>query len=154
MTIERAIEILDPEHREHYDSIEPVNEACRMGMNALKELSELKSKIESGRLVELPCKVGDTVYGVGFTGCMQLYASTDKEKRKIFNECVKMDADCKKCKYGIPEIEKFVCKQIQLCGDKYTYIVGKKYKNYRPDDVFLTKEEAEARLKELQEGKK
>ena len=30
MTIERAIEILDPEHREHYDSIEGVEEACRM----------------------------------------------------------------------------------------------------------------------------
>ena len=35
MTIDRAIEILDPEHREVYDSIEPVNEACRMGMEAL-----------------------------------------------------------------------------------------------------------------------
>lgn len=31
MTYERAIEILDPEHREHYDSIEPVITACRMG---------------------------------------------------------------------------------------------------------------------------
>lgn len=31
MTIERAIEILDPEHRENYDSLETVNEACRMG---------------------------------------------------------------------------------------------------------------------------
>ena len=27
MTDERAIEILDPEHREHYESIEPVEEA-------------------------------------------------------------------------------------------------------------------------------
>ena len=36
MTIERAIEILDPEHREHYESIEIVNEACRMGMKALQ----------------------------------------------------------------------------------------------------------------------
>lgn len=35
MTIERAMEILDPEHREHYESIEPVNEACRMGREAL-----------------------------------------------------------------------------------------------------------------------
>lgn len=32
MATERAIEILNPEHREHYDSIETVNEACRMGM--------------------------------------------------------------------------------------------------------------------------
>lgn len=36
MTIERAIEILNPERREHYDSIETVNEACRMGMEVLK----------------------------------------------------------------------------------------------------------------------
>ena len=34
MTIERAIEILDPKHREHYESIDPVEEACRMGMEA------------------------------------------------------------------------------------------------------------------------
>lgn len=36
MKIERAIEILNPEHREQYDSLETVNEACRMGMEALK----------------------------------------------------------------------------------------------------------------------
>lgn len=35
MTPERAIEILNPEHREHYDSIEIVNEACCMGMDAI-----------------------------------------------------------------------------------------------------------------------
>ena len=38
MTIDRAIEILDPEHREHYDGMDEVNEACRMGM----ELPDLK----------------------------------------------------------------------------------------------------------------
>lgn len=31
-----AIEILNPEHREHYDGMDEVNEACRMGMEALK----------------------------------------------------------------------------------------------------------------------
>lgn len=35
MTNERAAEILDPNHREHYESIEPVNEACRMGRDAI-----------------------------------------------------------------------------------------------------------------------
>lgn len=29
MAIDRAIEILDPEHREHYDGMDEVNEACR-----------------------------------------------------------------------------------------------------------------------------
>lgn len=43
MTIERAIEILNPEHREHYESIEPVNEACIMGMEALKEKLEARA---------------------------------------------------------------------------------------------------------------
>ena len=37
MTLERAIEILNPEHREHYDSLETVEEACRMGMQALEK---------------------------------------------------------------------------------------------------------------------
>lgn len=37
MTIKEAREILNPEHREHYDSIEIVEEACRMGMNALEK---------------------------------------------------------------------------------------------------------------------
>lgn len=38
MKIERAIEILDPEHRERYESIDPVSEARRMGMYALERL--------------------------------------------------------------------------------------------------------------------
>lgn len=36
MEISRAIEILNPEHREHYDGLDEVNEACRMGMEALE----------------------------------------------------------------------------------------------------------------------
>ena len=37
MTIERAMEILDPNHREHYSSIDVVNEACEMGRKALEK---------------------------------------------------------------------------------------------------------------------
>lgn len=35
MSTERAAEILDQKHRESYESMEPVNEACRMGRDAL-----------------------------------------------------------------------------------------------------------------------
>ena len=42
MEIARAREILDPEHREHYDGIETVNEACRMGRDALGKLVPLR----------------------------------------------------------------------------------------------------------------
>lgn len=44
MKIERAIEILDPAHRERYESIDPVSEACRMGMDALRRLIPCKPK--------------------------------------------------------------------------------------------------------------
>lgn len=37
MTIDRAIKILNPEHRENYDGMDEVNEACRMGMEALEQ---------------------------------------------------------------------------------------------------------------------
>ena len=46
MTLERAMEILNPEHREHYDSIETVNEACRMGMQALEKQIPKKREIK------------------------------------------------------------------------------------------------------------
>lgn len=45
MKIDRAIEILDPTHREQYGDIEEVNEACRMGMEALQEK---KARAEAG----------------------------------------------------------------------------------------------------------
>lgn len=45
MTYERASEILDPEHRENYDSIETVKEACRMGMDALKKQIPIRPKL-------------------------------------------------------------------------------------------------------------
>lgn len=56
MKVERAIEILDPEHREHYDGMDEVNEACRMGMEALERTRWIPC---SERLPEV-CK--DTSY--------------------------------------------------------------------------------------------
>lgn len=50
MTLERAIEILDPEHREHYDSIEPVITACRMGMDALRKQIPTEPDLESSEM--------------------------------------------------------------------------------------------------------
>lgn len=46
---DRAIEILDPEHREHYFNFDPVNEACRMGMNALYAQREAAKLISTMR---------------------------------------------------------------------------------------------------------
>lgn len=128
MTIERAIEILDPEHREHYESIEPVNEACRMGMNALKELSELKDKLESGKLVELPCKVGDKVYEVFKEHKPPFIKETTIEKIVITEKGFKLRLSR---------------------NSVYETAISSLGKT-----VFLTKAEAEARMKELQEKQK
>lgn len=46
MTPERAIEILDPNHKEKYDSLETVNEACRIGMNAIRKIQNIKKALE------------------------------------------------------------------------------------------------------------
>lgn len=54
MTFGRAIEILDPEHRENYESIEPIEEACRIGMNAL-QLKILRSPYPDGDKSILAC---------------------------------------------------------------------------------------------------
>lgn len=63
MTIERAIEILNPEHREHYDSIETVNEACRMGMEALKRSRWIPVEEENPPEGELIlCSDGNVVF--------------------------------------------------------------------------------------------
>lgn len=38
ISVDRAIEILNPEHSEPYSGYEELDEACRMGMEALQEL--------------------------------------------------------------------------------------------------------------------
>lgn len=66
MTTERAIEILNPEHREHYDSIETVNEACRMGMEALRRtrwMPVAERLPEKRRMVLLHFKSGYELVG-------------------------------------------------------------------------------------------
>ena len=50
MTTERAMEILDQERRKHYDSSEPIKEACRMGMEALRRVQVLE------RALQLACE--------------------------------------------------------------------------------------------------
>ena len=54
MTIERAIEILDPKHREYYETIDPVEEACCIGINAL-QLKILRSPYPDGDKDILAC---------------------------------------------------------------------------------------------------
>lgn len=114
------------------------------------ENAALRERLE--KTVELPCKVGDKVYGVGFTDCEDSRTTDEKKKRQIFNVCMKMGGNCEKCKYRRPQIEEFVCTHIQLgdCGieGKSILIVGDRNENYTANNVFTTSEAAEARLAE------
>lgn len=116
-----------------------------------KENAALRERLD--KAVELPCKVGDKVYGVGFTDCEDSRTTDEKKKRQIFNVCMKMGGNCEKCKYRRPQIEEFVCTHIQLgdCGieGKSILIVGDRNENYTANNVFTTSEAAEARLAEL-----
>lgn len=62
ITPERAIEILNPEHREYYDSIETVNEACRMGMEAIGYRIKKKPLIIKN---DKDIKVGSAIWKAG-----------------------------------------------------------------------------------------
>lgn len=91
----------------------------------LKDYEDLE---EQGRLVKLPCKVGDAVYAIGFNNKPIIYESVVlriliTEKEIVFNG--KVD------EFGINS---------QLKQSMF----GK--------TVFLTKSEAEAKLKELRGG--
>lgn len=64
MKIERAQEILDPEHREEYESLEPVMEACRMGRGALEKMLPLSPHPDGDERVEAcqGCGSGEFLY--------------------------------------------------------------------------------------------
>lgn len=97
-------------------------------------LVELEDKIENGTLIELPCKVGDTVYFIEYF-CKANGCSNETQ------------AFCCGCREMIERKHK-----------KQTYVISKK--KFKLEDLskinkklYITKEAAEARLKELQEGK-
>lgn len=96
MTDERAIEILDPEHREHYESIEPVNEACRIGMEAIRKVKELKA--ENAALRErLDKAVNKRVVAnmlAKYFDCPCNFSPIDEEMFDFCNECCNDNVIC------------------------------------------------------------
>lgn len=70
MKIERAIEILDPMHRERYDSVETVEAACRMGMDALRRLIPCAADDEKANGSQ---KIVKSAYTVRCGCCHEVY---------------------------------------------------------------------------------
>ena len=99
---------------------------CRIAYN---KLSGIEDKIEQGKLIELPCKVGDTCYLV-YEG--------------LGNMC--------RVEYKIKEVK---IDNIYYIGDNEFFTIMGEYSCYTVKfgkEIFSTREEAEKRLKELQNG--
>lgn len=108
---------------------------CPCLQEALKKLAEYEDLEEQGKLLKLPCAVGDTVY-------QHMIVDVDKDKKKPI--------------YAIYEakIFKFSLDSYTLC---FWTVDKEKHQNKLPlsafgETVFITKEEAESALKELEEG--
>lgn len=93
-------------------------------LNLATKLKEYEDLEEQGRLVKLPCKVGDTVYGISMGKFMNLTVN----EISIF------------CMKG----EKIINVKCQSSDEFRNYVEREFGKT-----VFLTKSEAEAKLKEL-----
>lgn len=105
-----------------------IDSGC-VSKDAIKEkmtaLAELEDKIEQGTMIELPCKVGDTVYLV--------YAATGVQEWEV---------------RGIQISENTI---LFLLGHKGTDDYNAAHLSEKGRYLFFTREEAEAKLKELQE---
>ena len=93
-----------------------------VGYAEADKLAHYEDLAEQGRLIELPCAVGDTVY------CLAQYAVKGELTNNFF----------------VNEIQ---ISSFEFDGQLYVYDFDGI--DYSLDDIFLTKEEAEAKLKEL-----
>lgn len=101
----------------------------------LHRLAELEDKIENGTLIELPCKVGDTVYCVEYF-CS--YKGCSSDEQMFCCGCHEMiERERRKEKFVISK-KKFRLQDLDRVGKT----------------LFPTEEVAEAKLKELQEYEK
>ena len=100
----------------------------------LEKLGDYEDLEEQGRLIKLPCKVGDVVYRINIGAMKPVIPLRVVEYRfKIVGNCIRKKICCS---------DDFLCKQPSIIY--YAEDIGNK--------VFLTKAEAEAKLKELRGG--
>lgn len=100
---------------------------------AINRLAELEDKIEQGTLIELPCKVGDTAYHLTSANTLEELGVAEIFDGKVTSISKDKDGLWIYCHYNN--------------GLNFWYSkreIGRK--------LFFTREEAEKRLKELQDG--
>lgn len=113
------------------------NSDCHCGLveDMIEKLADYEDLEEQGRLIKLPCKVGDTVYVNGVLGC------GEAERYRV----IRVDYHST---LGTGRNEFYI--EALLCADPDSSIAF--YDKQFGKTVFLTKAEAEAKLKELRGG--
>ncbi len=107
-------------------------EECDFNYAVCKKLGEYEDLEEQGRLISLPCKVGDTVYVNGVLGC------GEAERYRVIRVDYHSTLGTGRNEFYI---EALLCTNPDSSIGFYDKQFGK--------TVFLTKSEAEAKLKEL-----
>ena len=107
-------------------------ENCKTIDDVIDRLAEYEGLEEQGRLIKLPCKVGDVVYRINIGAMKPVIPLRVVEYRfKIVGNCIREKICCS---------DDFLCKQPSIIY--YAEDIGNK--------VFLTKSEAEQKLKEME----
>lgn len=107
--------------------------SCKWSQAIYDKLAHYEDLEEDGRLIELPCKVGDTVYRLWYTECHNGVTYPDPY-------------DCRGCEDEC-DIELTVVEQKVRSMDWLLSSL-----THFGSEYFTAKEEAEAKLKELEEG--
>lgn len=126
-------------HKDCYDacSVCDVAECCDSLEEMLEKLAHYEDLEEQGRLIELPCAVGDTVYLIS-----SQYSECSKHQER-FNDynCQGCEDECDSHK------EYFIYVNESISAE---WIVRAMGLNRFGKTVFTTREEAEAKLKEME----
>lgn len=120
-----------------------IDDECTGMCGSCKRNTEIRHKLryyedleEQGRLIELPCAVGDTVYLIS-----SQYSECSKYQER-FN-----DYNCQGCENECDSHKEYFIHVNENMSAEW--IVRAMRLNRFGEDVFLTKEEAEAKLKEM-----
>lgn len=111
-----------------------------IGYAEADKLAHYEDLEEQGRLIELPCAVGDTVYLIS-----SQYSECSKYQER-FN-----DYNCQGCENECDSHKEYFIHVNENMSAEW--IVRAMRLNRFGEDVFLTKEEAEAKLKEMEGAK-
>ena len=112
---------------------------------AVEKLAKYEDAEEQGLLIRLPCNVGDTVYSVSFK---KKCPETNENGGYLINQ----NMDCAFCENKCKSKEEWFIEEITATLPIIANIILEKDKDSDDFMIYLTLEEAERKLKEMEES--